>query len=297
MIKTYLSLLLLVLTFGSSNAQITNSVYLDYSSLWHYYAGGWNGVYTYEQFTTTYIDGDTSVNGQDYYKQFRYVHLITNSTWHSYTLYGPNLIREDDDNNFVYYSNGSESVFLYNDSIAGANIGDAYPAIGANCNVEDILYPTLGGQTLKHVYGAVTSMTTAGIVEGIGYVGPTCGVGVEGNEILVCYYRSSDSVCFAGGFAPEDFPEPQYMSVGHHEFNDSEISIYPNPASEQIFIEQFHDANAISWLCFNAMGKLVAEGPAGKNTTIDISAWKAGIYFLHLVEENEKVTVRTIAVD
>jgi hypothetical protein len=299
MIKTYLSLLLFALTSIDSGAQITNSVYLDYSSLWHFHGAGWNGIYGYETFTTTYIDGDTTVNGQDYYKQYRYVHTITNSTpvSETYQLYGPSLLREDTDHNFVYYYNGSESMFLFNDSIAGSNIGDPFPALGANCNVENIVYLTIGGQTVKHVYGTVNNMTAAGIAEGIGYIGPTCGLGVEGNENMVCYYRSGDSVCFQNGFDYNDFPEPQYMNVGTEELDDSGITIYPNPVSDQLVIEQLHGENLVTWLCFDATGKLVADGTTEKKSIINVSTWKAGIYFLQLIEGEGKVTVRKIAVN
>lgn len=298
MMKTYLSLLAFTLIFVNSNAQITNSVYLDYSSLWHYHAAGWNGVFAYETYTTAYIDGDTSVNGQDYYKQFRYVHTITYSTPQNdaYMLYGPSLVREDASNNFVYYYNGSESLFLDNSSIASASIGDPFPAPGATCTVESMVNQTIGSQTVNHLYGAV-NMPQAGIVEGIGYAGPTCALGVEGNEILVCYYRLGDSVCFASGFEPEDFPEPQYMSLGNEELNSFEIAVYPNPANEELIIDPIQQADVINWMCYNATGKLVARGEADKLTTVSVSDWTAGIYFLHLVNTQGSDTVRKIVIE
>jgi len=288
--------LLFALISVNSTAQITNSVYLDYSSLWHYHGAGWNGVYGYETFTTSYIDGDTTVNGQDYYKYFRYVHTITNSTPQSetYQLYGPSLLREDDDYNFVYYYNGSESINIFNDSLANANIGDPLPAWGANCNVENIVYLTIGGQTVKHLYGAVNNMTAAGIAEGIGYVGPTCAIGVEGNENLVCYYRLGDSVCFQSGFDPSDFPEPQYMNLGNGELSNAEMNVYPNPAGEQLVIDA---TSNIKWLCYDSAGKLMSYGHADKQTIVDVSKFTAGIYFLHLVNEEGINTVQKVVIE
>lgn len=297
MMKRYLNLLAFTLFFVNSNAQISNSVYLDYSSLWHFHGSGWNGVYGYETFTTSYMDGDTTVNGQDYYKQFRYVHTITYSTPTSetYVLYGPGLVREDASNNFVYYYNGSESVFLDNATIAAANVGDPFPAPGATCTVESVINHTIGTQTVNHLYGAV-NMPEAGIVEGIGYAGPTCALGVEGNEIMVCYYRLGDSVCFTNGFASEDFPEPQYLNLGTEELNNTDVSVYPNPASEELVIDPLQ-MDLIHWSCYDATGKLVANGEAGKQTVVDVSSWNPGIYFLHLLNVERTNTVRKIVIE
>lgn len=269
-------------------------MYLDYSSLWHFHAAGWNGVYNYETFTTTYIDGDTSVNGQYYYKQFRSVHTITNSVDNTYMLYGPNLLREDTNGDFLYYYNGSESTNLFNANIAAANVGDSFPAPGATCNVENIEYLSLGTQTLKHLYGAV-NMPQAGIAEGIGYVGPTCSLGVEGNEVLVCYYRLGDSLCFASGYEYGDFPEPQYMSLGTSELPSSEFSIYPNPVNDQLTIEGSQDT--FQWLCSDVTGKIIANGKVEQTTIVDVSQWNAGIYFLYLINADGNRTTQKLVVE
>jgi len=70
--------------------------------------------------------------------------------------------------------------------------------------------------------------------------------------------------------------------------------VYPNPASEQIVIDA---VNVINWLCYDATGKLMATGSAEKQTIVDVSSWKSGIYFLHLISEEGTNTIRKIAVD
>ena len=297
--KTYLQLIIFICITNLSNAQITNSIYLDYSSLWHYYIAGWNGIYGFESFSTMYIDGDTTVNGQDYYKRFRYVHTITNSTppSDSYMLYGPALIREDVNNNFVIYDSntGSESVFLDNDAILAANTGDPFPAPGATCNVQSVASLSIGSQPIKHLHGSV-NMPVVGIAEGIGYVGPICAVGVEGSEILVCYYRLGDSLCFATGHAPEDFPVPQYMSLGMAEMNNSAVKVYPNPANKQLNIEFSQDQTFQFYSCHDATGKLIQKGSIEPQTKIDVSNWDSGIYFLHLTNAEQILTIQKVVI-
>lgn len=298
--KTYLKLIIFICITNLSNAQITNSIYLDYSSLWHYYIAGWNGIYGFESFSTIYIDGDTTVNGQDYYKRFRYVHTITNSTppSDSYMLYGPALIREDVNNNFVIYDSnaGSESVFLDNAAIVAANTGDPFPAPGATCNIESVASLSIGSQPIKHLHGSV-NMPVVGIAEGIGYVGPICAVGVEGSEILVCYYRLSDSLCFTTGYSPEDFPVPQYMSLGMAKMINSAIKVYPNPASTQLNIDNLQNENFQSYSFYDTAGKSIEQGALEQQTRIDISTWGPGIYFLHLTNTEQILQIRKVVIE
>lgn len=295
--KTCLQLLIFTCISSLSNAQITNSIYLDYSSVWHYYMSGWNGIYGFESFTTSYIDGDTTVNGQDYYRQFRYVHTITNSMppSDSYQLYGPGLIREDANHNFVIYNNGSESLLLDNVTIAAANTGDPFPAPGATCNVENVVSLSLGSQPIKQLHGSV-NMPVVGIAEGIGYVGPICAVGVEGSEILVCYYRLGDSLCFASGFSPEDFPVPQYMGLGTTEWNSSAIKVYPNPANKQLNMV-VQDETFQFYSCYDATGKLIRKGSLGQHTKMDVSSWDTGIYFLYLTNAEQILKIQKVIIE
>ena len=65
------------------------------------------------------------------------------------------------------------------------------------------------------------------------------------------------------------------------------ISIYPNPAQNQITIQS--NIKMDSYLIFNALGKIVMNGDF-TNTAINIESLNAGIYFIALRDEDNNQT-------
>src|ERR1035437_6901465 len=96
--KKILLTILLGLLVNSSFSQVTYFNYLDYSSEWRNYGSSFNGVYSSEEFSTTYFDGDTILSGKVYYKKY----MLRNIVDHPYSgtvsnlyLNGPTFLRED----------------------------------------------------------------------------------------------------------------------------------------------------------------------------------------------------------
>ena len=71
-----------------------------------------------------------------------------------------------------------------------------------------------------------------------------------------------------------------------------QVKVYPNPASELLFLEVL-DAqvtSAYSFELINVTGSIVAEGLLNKNSTsIDISSFSGGTYYLKFYDEQSKM--------
>lgn len=81
-----------------------------------------------------------------------------------------------------------------------------------------------------------------------------------------------------------------------HEFMQeyNSIRVYPNPASNIINIES---KNAVSYQVMNAIGQVVTEGAVKANlTTVNISDYRTGMYFVKVVSDNGKSTIKKVIV-
>jgi len=72
--------------------------------------------------------------------------------------------------------------------------------------------------------------------------------------------------------------------------NDKQIQIYPNPASESVFIKQ-NSENFIT--ITDILGKIVYKSANQASAqTISVKNWTKGIYFVKTKEYSEKLIIR-----
>jgi hypothetical protein len=72
---------------------------------------------------------------------------------------------------------------------------------------------------------------------------------------------------------------------------DQEIKIYPNPASDMVFIDLPETGQPTSLTIYDVTGQEVLFLQAvAKTQYIDVSMLKAGLYFVKLIDENQIVT-------
>jgi hypothetical protein len=69
---------------------------------------------------------------------------------------------------------------------------------------------------------------------------------------------------------------------------DKEISVYPNPASNNLFIDSPEKIKSIK--CFNALGQSFEL--INTSRSIDISGLSKGMYFLCITTESDKTTIK-----
>lgn len=295
--KKLLFILSLLIIIKTSNAQVTYFDYLDYTSEWRNYGEGWNGVYFIEEYATTYFDGDTIINGSTYYK--RYVYTNTNMyTYPTFNLYltGPTFIREDNDKKFYEYSVSTnlETVFFDNQIVIASILGDPYPEFGSNCTISLIDTMYLGTRPLKQIRGL--NYTPSGQLEGVGTVGASCALGIEGGVNLVCYTKSGQNIQF-NSMNCNLFPTPirtSFATAIPEKLNISEYKIYPNPNNGTFNIELTNFENS-TFQIYSISGQLILQKSITQNTTqVDLSDHPKGMYFIKVETGNETIIKKII---
>ena len=85
------------------------------------------------------------------------------------------------------------------------------------------------------------------------------------------------------------------------EIQDYELSVYPNPSSETVYIKWNGNASKIESIqIIDVSGRLVSSQNRLNNsnglTTIDVGAFKSGLYFVSLVQENGSTKTSSLVV-
>jgi hypothetical protein len=78
--------------------------------------------------------------------------------------------------------------------------------------------------------------------------------------------------------------------LGIGENTQNEITVYPNPATDQLIIENTGNATLI---VSNPEGKTLAKMNVNGNSQLDVANYASGVYFL-TVESPETKTTKTI---
>jgi hypothetical protein len=78
------------------------------------------------------------------------------------------------------------------------------------------------------------------------------------------------------------------------DFQNSQFSIYPNPAKNEMFITAQNTAGNLKVKIFNIEGKLLSTQTleVANKTSIDVSSLTSGIYFLNIEDENGNTTTK-----
>jgi hypothetical protein len=69
-----------------------------------------------------------------------------------------------------------------------------------------------------------------------------------------------------------------------------ELSVFPNPVSEQLIIKSGETSKAYFFNIFDNKGKLILTKPSQSNNSqiIDVSHFSTGIYFLNVIDSESK---------
>lgn len=75
------------------------------------------------------------------------------------------------------------------------------------------------------------------------------------------------------------------------------VSLYPNPATDEITLDFGVDAEKALFAVFNAQGQLIVEGRTQETSThkVSTSGWQPGLYLIRVrVNNNKNETLRLI---
>ena len=215
--------------------------YLDNSSQWHTY--GWAASYNEHTFITTYLDGDTIINGLTYYKEYTF--RKDSSTLFGVTISGPGItsyIRENSNQQFIRPDGFGNEWVVADFSLM---IGDTLPLTGCPIFSIDTIY--FGATPLKRYAEEFPPLQNIDnyYVEGIGKTAPFCEPGIDGYSYMVCYIKGNDTLQLnTAPFLCSSFLEPVRNNMPTNIVapqDKSKLKIFPNPASDAIMIQ--HDFN------------------------------------------------------
>lgn len=93
------------------------------------------------------------------------------------------------------------------------------------------------------------------------------------------------------GQMPTTFAAQNAPSIGIAEIaSEKTFLVYPNPANDLIYIE--NSGNSAKMEIRNSLGQLIFEDTLSGQTSVNTSAWAAGIYFIRLGAFGQKIIVR-----
>ncbi|PLX02901.1 MAG: hypothetical protein C0595_08900 [Marinilabiliales bacterium] len=84
--------------------------------------------------------------------------------------------------------------------------------------------------------------------------------------------------------------------VGTIETGENSISVYPNPATDQLFIKSSKNMNCKIQM-IDIYGAIVGEYMLENNSNIDVSNLSSGLYFINIKDLNtQNVTVKKVII-
>jgi hypothetical protein len=101
--------------------------------------------------------------------------------------------------------------------------------------------------------------------------------------------------CTIGNITYGTFMDDSIYHTGSKEDSNSVFNIYPNPANDQITIENSQNIGDCNLTIFSIDGrKMVDQKLESKKTTLNISNWKNGVYYLKITSDNSVETRKII---
>lgn len=297
--KKIILLLFLVLSLNDTHSQVAYFNYLDYTSEWRYYGGGWSGLNFFDTYETKYFDGDETINGITYYKEYS-KSVVTEYnppfgfTYSTEYFNGPSYIREDATGKFYRLNaDGTENIILDNQEILNSQIGDTFPNPGNECVVQSIEMVNLGSIPLKKIKG-VNQWNDSGTLEGIGFLGLACSSAIETGYGMNCYTKQGISLQF-GTKDCNSFPTPIRTNLSTYTDNlDSDkIVVYPNPTNGILKIDSNLQKLTNYEIC-SIQGASLKTGSFVKTEEINISDLKAGVYIIKISSQHSNAFKKII---
>ncbi|MBK5213114.1 MAG: HYR domain-containing protein, partial [Flavobacteriaceae bacterium] len=120
---------------------------------------------------------------------------------------------------------------------------------------------------------------------------PAAGTVVTGGSIIDITLTAIDAAGNIGSCTFELTVE-EYLSITETTFNENEIIVYPNPAETTFNIQNngFSVLNRVD--IFDLRGRLIRTFPInqdGNTTQIDVSRFDAGVYWITIYSENNRI--------
>jgi hypothetical protein len=262
--------------------------HLDQTSTWVYYKSVWQGPITTTNYRTITIDGDTTIQGQTYFKRYiQGVDQVLMSATPTNTIVPRqffDLVR-DDVNSFYTNMNGQDTVILDFTKSVGDSI-----FIGSICadSLSQIDTLFLGSAPLRkwNFY----SYNIFPYIEGIGSVanlelGTHCVYTGSPAYGLVCYEKQGEQLILDPNVNCQ-----VYSSIMNTAIDNMEVKVYPNPTSGEVEIEGLSSLEKTIEI-LNMNGQLLfTKSFNQENLSLNMANYPKGAYFIRIT--SEKGTLR-----
>lgn len=176
----------------------------------------------------------------------------------------------------------------------GCNGGEVYCLVmndGSDNNAETIAYEEAYGGPGHHA-PAVSSEGGAGDVDaafGVGAYPTFCMIGPDNKLIESDIWPLAGVETFEATFYGDFNPDPMACSLAGVEENTlSEVSVYPNPASNMATVSFASEtADLVTYTVYNVIGEVVTtntmQAVAGNNlVSLDLTSYEAGSYVVQI---------------
>lgn len=287
--KSIISFVLVL--FAAVNCVVAQpySNYLNYTVRWHWKGGSGNGLQYQHTWINYYMNGDTTINNNTYFKvnmlkkdsivnlMFPNSPLVYYFDGYSYAL------REDSTKKFYVFLQNETSEHLEADF--NLTVGDTFPNTVPPCFVGSV--DTLF--SLKR-WKPQTLLGGKGVLEGIGLSGPLCSVMIEGNLILTCYSKNGNWLLIDSvqGCQTIVKPPPPVDASAITENSLEQLVMYPNPASDVLFLNHSGNSQKMELSVYDAQGNLKQlTKHSVLPSKIDISDLPKGLYIIEIRTENK----------
>lgn len=285
-----ISIIILSLFLLSS---IQAQYHLDQSSMWAYYKTEWQGPMTTTNYRTITIDGDTTIQGQTYFKRYiQGVDQVLMGAPPATSTIVPkqffDLVR-DDANYFYTNINGQDTAILD----FTRSVGDSV-FLGGLCadslSQVDTLY--LGSTALRK--WSFYSYSIIPYIEGVGpitYLGLENHCTITGNASygLVCYEKQGEQLILDPNINCQVYNSTMNVKEG-----EQALKIYPNPTSGKLQIEYSNSLEKRIEV-LNANGQLIFAKESNQElSTLDMTDYPKGAYFLRVTSKKDTETKKIL---
>ena len=267
--KKYLLFVLTCLSISISHSQ----VYVPMANENHTWKQIMFGFWAFEQ--EYKITGDTTF-GNDQYKK---LYMSQEGDWDTWYYVG--AVRDEIGTGKVYFHNGLAQQLLYDFSLQAGQSATIYPiGISSLVTVSSTGTTYVNGElrkTLVFDYGWYTDTWVEGVGSSQGVNTPATNFS-DFNPVLTCFFIGNDLA----------YVNPSEETICDLQLSAESpenpiFSVFPNPCSNQLFIQMDHCHYISSYNILSLDGKKVMETSRfGETPTIDFSVLEDGVYLLQL---------------
>jgi hypothetical protein len=297
--KKLLLLFPILLTLSATAQTSVYHPFPDSNAIWNYHLLLYGIPVPLDEHYSIIISGDTVINSISYQKlSTPYVQSTMNSIATNVMAEYKGAIRQDIVNRRVFIVPPAETTeqLLYDFTMQAGDTVRGYIETGLNpADIVESIDSVLVGSDYRKRW-KINSGYDIYFIEGIG---STYGL-IEHSPGFVVDWASVSITCFSQNgqtLYPDTATDcPVITSVNSLVKNSNTVMVFPNPSSGFFTIEFGEPANIREVRLTDLTGNIVLQYQTNKQTNIKIDNLHSGIYFLNVIDKDNRSTTRKIII-